>query len=120
MNCVYCNADVSNFLIDMTTGTPKIICNNCYSLLDTCNMCEHAFKCDFEENTSVQEPKVVIQVSHQGPMTVKQQVRNPERIKQTCALTCPCYIEEDRVCGKDPSANPIIWCKNYKERPANS
>lgn len=109
MKCNLCQRESDNYLIDVTTGSPIIFCANCYSKLNTCYTCINRDKCDFETDTSCTEPKVVMQTIKQGSMVIQQQINNPNRIKQTCALACPCYNEK---CNKED-----MYCPNYQEIP---
>ena len=72
----------------------KITCMNCASKMGHCVTCAHGINCKFETDPSP-IPPVVNQVIRQGNMTMQTQVRNPERIKITCAAGCPCWHTDD-------------------------
>lgn len=113
MICCICKKEVdNNYLIDMTFGKPLFICPNCYNVLDTCVACQLNNDCEFENSTQCQEPLYVMKTMRQGPMTVQQQVKNPERVHQTCELTCKCYNHEEKYCSREEG-----YCSYYKEIP---
>ena len=70
-----------------------IICSQCSSQRGTCATCVEANKCDFETNPS-SLPKIIMKEIRQGNMIAQQQIRNPERIRQTCQNGCSCWNEE--------------------------
>lgn len=86
-----------------------IICDNCLQASSTCNACSHAVKCDFEENPSTL-PKVVMKTVRQGPAVMQTQVRNPDRIAETCAKGCGCYDPEIKECNRQNGGS----CGNHK------
>ena len=82
------------------------ICPSCEQLLGTCNTCEKARKCSFNSDPSTL-PKIIPQTIRQGNTVMQTQVRNPERVKITCAKNCACYHaemgclrEESQCCDK--------------------
>ena len=82
------------------------ICPSCEQLLGTCNTCEKARKCSFNSDPS-SLPKIIPQTIRQGNTVMQTQVRNPERVKITCAKNCACYHaemgclrEESQCCDK--------------------
>lgn len=80
------------------------LCLRCQSQHGYCETCRNASTCSFETDPSP-IPKVITQQIQQGPMIIQQQIRNPERIKITCANNCKCYdselgcLKENRCCG---------------------
>ena len=88
---------------------PQILCNSCYARYGTCAFCESANYCDFEQNP-IAIPPVVMKTVQQGYMTMQTQVRNPDRIAETCAKNCKCWDHEHGYCRREDS-----WCNNYKD-----
>ena len=82
------------------------VCPDCENLYSTCHTCEKARQCLFETDPSTL-PKIIPQTIRQGNAVMQTQVRNPERVKITCAKSCACYDaemgclrEEAQCCGK--------------------
>lgn len=88
---------------------PKILCPHCYSLTNTCSFCKSSQYCDFEQNP-IAIPPVVMKTVRQGMMTMQTQVRNPDRIAETCMKNCGCWDHEYGYCRREDN-----WCSNYKE-----
>lgn len=101
-----CNFCGQAFLEIKNVLNDKLICDNCLNLLDTCRTCAQSSECLFESSTSTL-PKLVQKVIQQGGMQISTQIRNPERIKITCALGCKCYSNGE--CQRD-----FNYCPNYK------
>ena len=78
------------------------ICANCASLLTTCALCRHSNHCAFEEDPSP-IPLTITQQIKMGNQTTVVKTRNPERIRQTCQLNCPCFLA-DGQCARQFSA----------------
>ena len=95
---------VEDLLIDAKTN--QLICAECLAAASTCKLCAHNSSCDFETNPSPL-PKVIVQNIRQGNMTMQTQIRNPERVKITCAAGCKCYINGD-------CARQVHSCGNHK------
>ena len=74
------------------------VCEHCSKKMKYCTTCVHYQPCDFETNP-VAIPKYVMKEIRQGNMIAQQQIRNPERIRQTCQKNCKCY-REDLECLK--------------------
>ena len=108
LNCDICRAPLK---ASQATITPKedgdyiITCPNHSQLFGTCHLCLNANGCDFETNPS-KIPKVVQRQIKQGPMTQIVQVKNPDRVAETCQKNCKCYdseigcLREHGTCGK--------------------
>ena len=112
LKCDLCGQPLPN---KHATFTPKgddyiITCPNHTQLFDTCNLCRQVQTCDFETNPS-KIPKVVQKQIKQGPMTQIVQIKNPDRITETCQKGCKCYNAE-YGCGKEYGI-----CGNYDEIP---
>jgi len=86
----------------------KILCPSCYSKTNTCYMCRSAQTCDFETNP-IPIPPIVTKTIRQGPMVMQTQIRNPDRVAETCAKNCSCY-DPEKGCLRE-----LGWCSNYKE-----
>ena len=94
-------------VIDVTNPADVFyICPSCEQLLGTCKTCEKARKCSFNSDPSTL-PKIIPQTIRQGNTVMQTQVRNPERVKITCAKNCACYHaemgclrEESQCCDK--------------------
>ena len=89
--CARCSHITDDPIFDAYTGG-KVICGNCLAELRTCASCVSSAYCDFESNAS-SLPKAVVQNIRQGNMVIQTQVRNPERVKITCANGCKCFHE---------------------------
>ena len=77
-------------IIDAETTPPHYICYNCLKSIKTCARCKNNTRCEFEENPS-STPKVIQQHIQQGPMVAITNVKNPQRIKETCEKLCGCF-----------------------------
>lgn len=95
----YCKDDSANM---------KILCPSCYSKTNTCYMCRSAQTCDFETNP-ISIPPVVMKTVRRGPMVTQTQIRNPDRVAETCAKNCSCY-DPEKGCLRE-----LGWCSSYKE-----
>lgn len=102
--CDYCGQAPME-LLD-TEGTQY--CVRCYKKCNTCLMCVHGSKCEFETNPSPL-PKQVQKTIRQGNMVAQTVIKNPDRIRELCQFSCPCF-DEDFGCFKE---NGI--CGNYQE-----
>lgn len=87
-----------------------ITCPEHTLLFDTCHLCQSGNLCDFETNPS-RLPKMIQKQIQQGPMTQIIQMKNPDRVAETCAKNCPCY-NPDYECGKNFGV-----CGNYSQIP---
>ena len=72
-------------------------------------MCEKATECSFENDPSP-IPKTIRETLQNAGMVMQRDIRNPERIRQTCQNGCPCF-REDLGCLKQNGT-----CDNYKEK----
>lgn len=91
-------------------GTAHIVCDSCYAQLNTCGNCTKNLGCAFETDPSPL-PKIVVASTAQSGMTIRQEVRNPERISATCAVACPCYSSTFSSCSR---LNSI--CANFQSK----
>ena len=87
-------------VIDMTTEEPQLICERCQSRSGTCAVCKHGNECLFQTDPSPIPPIIQKQV-RQGNMIAVMDIKNPERIRQTCAKGCPCFDPETQECNKE-------------------
>ena len=109
MECSYCgnpDAPVVN-----QEGT-EFYCLRCKDLFGTCAMCVNAEICPFQ-TSDIDIPPIVMQTIRQGPVTMQQQIKNPDRIRETCQKLCPCFHEEF-ACLKENGT-----CGNYARRLPN-
>lgn len=74
------------------------LCGGCADKLGECHTCREATSCLFETSPSAL-PKVVQRQIQQGNMVQIVQVKNPDRITETCAQGCKCY--KDGECGRE-------------------
>ena len=96
------------------SGLPELVqegeqvftmCSQCASMTGTCYTCKEREKCDFETNP-IDLPKQIIVTRQQGNAVIRQQIVNPERIRETCQKNCECFSEEfgclkqNGTCGK--------------------
>lgn len=71
----------------------KLLCDNCYTAVGTCALCENARYCAFEQDPS-QIPMMIQKQVRQGNTTTVFPVKNPERVKETCEKKCNCYSKD--------------------------
>lgn len=83
-----------------------LLCDNCVKLSGTCNLCTERTQCDFETNP-LSLPKVIIKQIRQGNQMLQVQIKNPERIRETCEKNCKCF-DKEFGCGKENGC-----CGNY-------
>lgn len=83
-----------------------ILCVKCYKYIGACQTCTLGDICSFQQDSSIKEPLTIPQTIRQGNATIQTQVKNPARIKLTCAK-CSCYREGN--CCKEE----ISRCANY-------
>lgn len=103
--CDYCGRTPAP-IIEIMNNT--ICCVECYRKWDTCALCIHGSKCAFETDPSPL-PKIVQKTIRQGNMTVQQTVKNPDRIRELCQFSCPCF-DEEFGCFKENG-----YCTKYQE-----
>lgn len=100
--CDVCNRYVNGHctLTEISTGSGEWVglCQGCASKLGQCETCKTAKECLFE-TSPINLPKTVQRQIQNGPMIQIVQVRNPDRIAETCAKGCPCYQNEQ--CGRE-------------------
>ena len=95
LTCSICgNIILSNGIIDNT----HLICRNCFSQIDSCNVCKNLNICTFETDPSPL-PKAIQKEIRQGNMTAVTQVMNPERVRITCEKGCKCF-DKKNGCSK--------------------
>ena len=92
--CESCGSLIINsYFTRDAQGNWHELCGNCVSNLNRCKFCE--FKgCVFDSDTTCELPKVVVQQIRQGNMIQTMQVKNPDRVRETCAVRCNCYDKE--------------------------
>lgn len=74
-------------------GTYKILCPSCILLYGRCHTCTHKMTCSFEQSNSSHEPFIMQEIRH-GNSIIRQRVKNPERVRETCQKDCKCFSEE--------------------------
>ena len=89
------------------------LCDKCFSFIGLCHTCTELHICPFE-TSSVNIEKIVMQEIRQGNAILRQQVQNPERVRETCAKECKCYSKEFG-CLKQINQT----CGNYAEEVYN-
>jgi hypothetical protein len=89
------------------------ICPPCQSVMGMCPTCDKKRVCSFEDAT-INIPPTVVQEFRQGNTIIRQQVKNPDRIRETCQKGCDCFSEEFG-CLRQISQT----CGNYKEERIN-
>ena len=94
----------------------KFFCDDCANAFDTCVMCDHGQKCEFESNPAP-IPKVVAKhIRQQTPNGYIEQIAhfpNAQRIKAFCVEgECKCmdYVDEKPKCMRQ-----FGCCEKYKE-----
>lgn len=93
--CNICRRPIPNEHLIVVPANPiQLYCTDCYPYIGTCATCVNGRTCAFETDTSINIPPVVTKVMRQGNMTIQTQVKNPDRIEQTCAKGCPCFTPE--------------------------
>lgn len=108
---------VGPFVVDVSSNKWKQYCQKCEALIGTCQTCEYATWCAFEEDTSVTLPKTIQkQVQQPNGMVMVITTSNPERIAATCAQGCECY-DPEQGCLRQASAGE--GCKNVVLREMN-
>lgn len=111
LKCNLCGAPLPNRRATYSPiGEDKYIitCPEHTQLFNTCYLCQNGNLCDFETNPS-KTPKVIQKQIQKGPMTQIIQIKNPDRIAETCAKGCSCYNPEYE-CGKQ-----FGICGNYNQ-----
>ena len=96
--CELCGKHLFKEAVNYTYGDKQsyhLICLNCYSLLFTCQTCQSANTCAFEQDQTVSEPPYVMAQMRQGNSIIQQQIKNPKRIELTCKVNCPCFINDE-------------------------
>lgn len=110
LKCDSCGKTILNareVLLEEFNGKTLCLCEECNAQALTCAFCSSGTLCDFETNPSTL-PKVVQKQVRQGYTIVTTQVRNPDRVKETCAKNCKCWDPETQICRKEQH-----WCNNY-------
>ena len=92
--CEHCGSITLSPIIEVDNDTIHLWCMNCSQERNTCSFCVHNNICSFENDPSPL-PKVVMKTMNQGNMYVQTQVRNPERIRETCQKNCECFDAEN-------------------------
>lgn len=107
--CQKCGIKLIRPVLDITNpDIPLTLCPECAQRMSGCYGCDNGNKCEFETNPSP-APKTVQRQIQQGPMIQIIQVKNPDRIAQTCAVSCPCWDRENNQCKKEHD-----YCDSYK------
>ena len=95
----------------------KFFCAECFRFFNTCVMCVHSKKCDFQDNHAPMPQFVMQRVRQQtemGYIEQIQQVPNPQRVKAMCVESeCVCCKEcEDK---KYHCIRQFEVCEKYEE-----
>lgn len=110
-SCELCGSVILGYGILMTDRDDNWhrICDQCASRSGTCAVCQSAQKgCKFED-PSCQIPPYVQKQVRQGNMISVVQVKNPERIRQTCETGCDCFDAKTKECNRE-----LGFCGGYK------
>lgn len=92
--CDICGRYAPETVWDITEeGSIHYWCYTCSKHSGGCPTCNRKDLCVFETDPS-SLPKIVTQQTIQGNAVMITQVKNPERIKITCAEKCKCYSTE--------------------------
>lgn len=109
--CEICGNQLTKPVIQMTEVHENwLLCPRCATFSGTCNFCQSASSCAFEQsNINIPKTETVIRniQGGQAQMTIK----NRARIDATCKAGCPCWDSVDECCNKE-----IGTCGNYKVR----
>lgn len=84
------------------------MCGECAKQLGQCRTCTHGTECTFETSSS-SAPKTIQKQIQQGNSIFVGQVKNPERVRQTCQNGCPCF-SSNNLCLKQ---TPEQTCQQY-------
>ena len=99
--CTICGkVIVSNPYLISNNDSWNMVCGECVQQLNTCRNCQNSQSCDFETNPS-SLPKAVMKRFQQGNQIIQTQIKNEERIRQTCEKNCCCWDVKNRVCRKE-------------------
>ena len=89
------------------------ICKKCISALGTCGACEKVRECLFE-TSSVNLPKVVVKTIQNGNVQMQTQIKNPDRIAQTCTY-CSCWNSEENYCMREIDHACVRYASVFQE-----
>lgn len=106
--CESCSNKMVDGILFQTENGTKYICQECSSKSGTCGLCKQRVHCDFETNPS-NTPKTVLKTIQKGPAIMQAEVRNPERINETCKNGCPCWDNKENYCLRE-----IGTCRRYE------
>lgn len=109
IHCCTCGVITLRPLFETTSNGEVIaFCPQCGTAATYCPGCSHSNECSFETDPSP-IPKYIMKTSQKGPMITQMQVRNPDRIANTCMLNCQCW--SGSFCCREDN-----WCTNYLSR----
>lgn len=93
--CDRCGREIpaNNLVLTEQNGKMFGICGACQTLMGTCHTCVNKTVCEFE-TSPLQIPPVVMKEIRQGNAVIRQQIKNPDRIRETCQKGCKCFGEE--------------------------
>lgn len=100
-------------IIDLQNDSPHLICGECLQKMKTCALCDFNKVCSFDSSTSG-TPKTVKKVIQKGPMQAVVEVKNPDRIQETCKKDCSCWNEEYGCLRENGSCGKVVY--TYVER----
>ena len=95
-------------IIKTKEGDFIAMCGECSKQLGHCRTCIHGNKCSFETDPS-SLPKIVNKEITQGNARFVTQIKNPDRVRQTCQKNCPCF-SSDNLCLKQS----VQTCQQYR------
>lgn len=96
IKCCKCGLDFEPqgaILSPKSDGSFNILCPHCALLFGHCHTCTKAKTCSFEQSNSSHEPFIMQEIRH-GNSIIRQRVKNPERVRETCQKDCKCFSEE--------------------------
>lgn len=101
--CDVCGSPIIGSIICITPNhEKKIICEKCSRKTGTCDLCKERFQCAFETSTCPFPKTVFKQVQGNNSMNImRAEVKNPERVKETCEKMCPCWDKEEKYCLRE-------------------
>ena len=113
--CDRCGREIpANELVLYQQGDKMVgICNICEAMMGTCHTCVHKINCAFNTGPSDKPPFVMREI-RQGNAVIRQEIKNPDRIRETCQKGCECFGTEF---GCLRQINQT--CGNYKEERVN-
>lgn len=94
--CDLCGAEILPRAIIVDMGLDHkthIICSTCSQNYYSCSHCGQSLTCSFE-SSSIDLPKQVQQQIKTAQGYIVTNIKNPERVRQTCEKGCKCFDKE--------------------------